>query len=143
MPKIDKYRFKIMIPSWRVCDKCQEKRSCVVVRFWAPFKKDVRICYKCLIEYALEITKGIERRKKAQERIKENKKRKAEKSVAKATFTEAAKAMGFSTLATIEKGLKERKENGQLLSEVLDTSQGGESETVEKDDRDRDKNSQI
>lgn len=111
------YRISIFPDTRRVCDDCMPtgRATTLLVRTHEPSKKEIAICYTCLLKRALSIDKTKQKALKGRKRIATNKQKEALKKAREA---------------------KERKRNG-ILPSVLADSEGQASETKKENGRDR------
>ena len=71
--KTDKYRFNIHELGRGECIKCGKRENCLLICIFSPFKVELRICYPCLLGYALRLEwQQAAKKRKVEKERKEN-----------------------------------------------------------------------
>ena len=132
--KEGKFRFGAYLSSRGECRKCNERHTGFLLRLKSPFKKELRICYGCLIEYLLSYDPIIKAAEEAKGRIEKHR-RKLEK-----LKKEPKKLTLIGQTYPVSK--IERKDNGdRLLSPVLADPQSPATPITKTDGQNRDSDS--
>ncbi len=78
--KTGKFRFGAFLSSRGICRCCNEKHQGFLIRLKSPIKREMLICYECLIKYLLSFEHIIKSAEKARKRIKRYEQKQAEKA---------------------------------------------------------------